>query len=89
MLTECVDKTKMGVSPSEIQALSEQELFRQVCKKAEIGAKLQAVKQAIIEVLAEHKSGVSLPQLPIFLKSKLPFKLDWNQLGFAKCKDLI
>jgi hypothetical protein len=30
-------------------------------KKAEVGAKLNAVKQAIIEVLAEHKGGVSLP----------------------------
>ena len=47
-------------------------------RKAEIGAKLSAVKQAIVEVLAEHKGGVSLPQLPIFLKRKLPFKLDWN-----------
>lgn len=47
-------------------------------KKAEIGAKLQAVKCSILEVLAEHKEGVSLPQLPIFLKRKLPFKLDWN-----------
>ena len=58
-------------------------------RRAEIGAKLQSVKQAIVEVLAEHKGGVSLPQLPIFLKKKLSFKLDWNQLGFAKLKDLI
>lgn len=47
-------------------------------KKAEVGAKLNAVKQSIIEVLAEHKGGVSLPQLPIYLKMKLPFKLDWS-----------
>lgn len=68
---------------------SEEEFIKHLQKKAEIGAKLQAVKQSIIEVLAEHKTGVSLPQLPIFLKKKLPFKLDWNQLGFAKLKDLI
>jgi hypothetical protein len=52
--------------------------MRNLQKKAEIGAKLKAVKQSIIEVLAEHKQGVSLPQLPIYLKRKLPFKLDWN-----------
>ncbi len=90
VLTDCIDKTKL--LESNIQSshlLSDEEIFKQIHKKAEIRAKLNAVKQAIIEVLAEHKGGVSLPQLPIFLKRKLPFKLDWNQLGYAKLKDLI
>ena len=58
--------------------MSEDEILKQIQKRAEISAKLNAVKQAIIEVLAENKRGVSLPQLPIYLKRKLPFKLDWN-----------
>ena len=44
-----------------VAQISEEEMFKQITKKAEIRAKLNAVKQAIIEVLAEHKSGVSLP----------------------------
>jgi hypothetical protein len=39
--------------------------------------------------LAETKQGVSLAQLPQYLKKKLPFQLDLNELGYPKLKDLI
>ena len=32
---------------------------------------------------------MSLAQLPQYLKKKLPFNLDWNELGFPKLKDLL
>lgn len=51
--------------------------------------KLRIVKDALIEVLAESKNGVSLAQLPMQLKKKLPFTLDLNELGFAKLKYLL
>lgn len=47
------------------------------------------VKQALIEILTENKSGMSLAQLPLYLRRKLPFSLDLNELGFPKLKDLI
>ena len=51
------------------------------------------MKEAIIEILAESKTGpktgMSLAQLPQYLKKKLPFNLDWNELGFPKLKDLL
>ena len=58
-------------------------------KKAAIKAKLQIVKNALIEVLAEARMGISLAQLPLYLKRKLPFMLNLNELGFAKLKDLV
>ena len=52
-------------------------------------SKLQQVKQALLEILAESKSGMSLAQLPQNLKKKLVFPLDLNELGFPKLKELI
>mmetsp|Transcript_46072 Transcript_46072/g.33846 ORF Transcript_46072/g.33846 Transcript_46072/m.33846 type:complete len:205 (+) Transcript_46072:1894-2508(+) len=47
------------------------------------------VKDALIEILAESKNGMSLAQLPLYLRKKLTFTLDLNELGFPKLKDLI
>ena len=47
------------------------------------------MKTALIEVLAEHSKGVSLAQLPIYLKKKVDFDYNLNELGFAKLKDLV
>jgi len=59
-------------------------------KKATAQAKLTVVKNALIEILAESKQGMSLAQIPLHLKKKnLPFTLDLNELGFPKLKDLI
>ena len=58
-------------------------------QKASVEAKLNIVKNALIEILAESKTGMSLAQLPLYLKRKLPFVLDLNELGFPKLKDLI
>ena len=58
-------------------------------KNAAIQAKLSVVKNALIEILAESKTGMSLAQLPLYMRRKLPFQLDLNELGFPKLKDLI
>ena len=58
-------------------------------KNAAVAAKLATVKNALIEILAESKTGMSLAQLPLYLRKKLPFALDLNELGFPKLKDLI
>ena len=42
-----------------------------------------------MRILADYRGGVSLAQLPIYLKRNLPFALDLNELGYAKLKDLI
>ena len=58
-------------------------------KNAQVEAKLAIVKDALLEILAESKNGMSLAQLPLYLRKKLPFILDLNELGFPKLKDLI
>lgn len=58
-------------------------------KNATVAAKLNVVKDALLEILAESKTGMSLAQLPLYLRRKLPFVLDLNELGFPKLKDLI
>lgn len=42
-----------------------------------------------MDILAESKTGMSLAQLPLYLRRKLDFVLDLNELGFPKLKDLI
>lgn len=54
-----------------------------------VDSKLHLVKQALIEILSENKQGMSLAQLPLYLRRKLTFSLDLNELGFPKLKDLI
>lgn len=58
-------------------------------KNQQIQQKLKLVKKSLIEVLAESRNGISLAQLPINLQKKLKFKLQLNELGFAKLKDLV
>lgn len=50
---------------------------------------MNTVKNALIEVLCENKNGISLAQLPQYLKRKFSFTLDLNELGYGKLKDLI
>lgn len=47
------------------------------------------IKQVIIEILTENPAGLSLAQLPLHIKYKLPFPLDLNELGFVKLKELL
>lgn len=42
-------------------------------RNAAVQAKLSVVKNALIEILAESKTGMSLAQLPLYLRRKLPF----------------
>ena len=51
--------------------------------------KLNEVKNVILELLKEHRDGISLAQLPIHLKKRISFPLDFNELGFPKLKDLL
>lgn len=58
-------------------------------EKERIKHKLNVVKQAILDLLAEKPSGLPLAQLPQHLKYRLPFALDLNELGFLKLKELL
>ena len=58
-------------------------------QKTKLAQKLSIVKQTILDVLAETRSGVSLAQLPLLVKNKLPFPLDLNEFGFVKLKELL
>jgi hypothetical protein len=78
--TTAVDKHKRSANDS---------LTKDTPRKIAAEAKLNMVKQALIEILTENKSGMSLAQLPLYLRRKLPFSLDLNELGFPKLKDLI
>ena len=58
-------------------------------KKIEINHKIDIIKRALIEILSMNLEGISLAQLPSYLKKKLPFNLNLTELGFTKLKDLI
>ena len=83
MKTQIVWSTQVDKHKTEQDTLEDQQIL--VKRKA----KLEKVKEAIIEILAEQKTGMSLAQLPQYLKKKLPFTLEWNELGFPKLKDLL
>jgi hypothetical protein len=51
--------------------------------------KLITIQKKIIEILKESKEGMSLAQLPLYIRRKLSFPLDISELGFAKLKDLL
>ena len=51
--------------------------------------KLIIIQNKIIEVLRENREGMSLAQLPLYVKRKLMFPLNITELGFAKLKDLL
>lgn len=55
----------------------------------EVQKELSYVKECIIEIMSEHKNGVSLAQLPQYLKRKLNHDLNLARLGYPKLKDLI
>lgn len=73
-------------SAAEIMAMHRKSASRSDQTNA---GKFHATKTAILEVLRENESGISLAQLPLYLKPKLTFPLDLAELGFAKLKDLI
>jgi len=72
---------KHEISSSDSEAVRKQ--------KEKLAYKLNITKQAIIDVLTENPSGLSLAQLPLHLKYKLPFPLDLNELGYVKLKELL
>jgi OST-HTH/LOTUS domain len=81
--TASVDKHKK-------EALEDQRLNRETVAKAQnTESKLLQVRAALVEILHESHQGMSLAQLPLYLRRKLAFTLDLNELGFPKLKDLI
>ena len=51
--------------------------------------KISLIQSKIIEILKESKEGLSLAQLPLFIKRKLNCSVHLGELGFAKLKDLL
>ena len=51
--------------------------------------KISFVQNKIIEILKENKDGLSLAQLPLFIKRKINCSVNLAELGFAKLKDLL
>lgn len=79
-----------AVDKHKREALEDQKLNKENSEKtATLEAKLQLVRAALIEILRENNQGMSLAQLPLYLRKKLPFSLDLNELGFPKLKNLI
>lgn len=57
--------------------------------KTEIQRKMQAIETAVLSILIKTPQGISLAQLPLYLKRALKFPLNIAELGFAKLKDLL
>lgn len=51
--------------------------------------KIQGIKQATLAVLENNDEGVSLAQLPLYIKRLINFPLNVQELGYAKLKDLL
>lgn len=60
-----------------------------IISRSEMLRKLQIIKSTIISLLEKSQDGVSLAQLPLYLKRSLNFPLNISELGFAKLKDLL
>ena len=50
---------------------------------------LKRIKDALIEILAENPKGLSLAQIPQYLRRKLSFSFNLQELGFPKLKNLL
>ena len=51
--------------------------------------KIQVIKHVLLGLLEKAQDGISLAQLPLYLKRSLNFPLIIPELGFAKLKDLL
>ena len=52
-------------------------------------AKIKALQKTTLEILKENPSGVSLAQIPQFLKLKAQFPFNLQELGFPKLKNFL
>lgn len=52
-------------------------------------AKIKALQKTILEILRENPNGVSLAQIPQFLKMKALFPFNLQELGFPKLKNFL
>ncbi|OMJ78944.1 hypothetical protein SteCoe_21115 [Stentor coeruleus] len=57
--------------------------------KNELNKKIQGIKQATLSILEKYSEGVSLAQLPLYIKRSLNFPLNIQELGYPKLKDLL
>ncbi|OMJ91274.1 hypothetical protein SteCoe_6255 [Stentor coeruleus] len=62
-------------------------VFDKKCREDKF--QLFSAKKLIVQALAQCPEGISLAQLPIVIKEKLPANFDLSKLGFAKLKDFI
>jgi hypothetical protein len=51
--------------------------------------KISFIQGKIIEILKENREGLSLAQLPLYIKRKINSSVNLAELGFAKLKDLL
>lgn len=57
--------------------------------ETDASSKIRRIRNAVVTVLNENPRGISLAQLPNYLKREINASLDLNELGFAKLKDLL
>ena len=50
---------------------------------------LKKIKEALIEILAENPNGLSLAQIPQYLRRKITFSFNLQEMGFPKLKNLL
>ena len=50
---------------------------------------LKKIKNGLIELLVEHPEGLSLAQIPQYLRRKLNFSFNLQEMGFPKLKNLL
>jgi hypothetical protein len=60
-----------------------------VGKENDVLEKNRKIQESLVAVLARHRDGVSLAQLPGVINSYIDFHLDLQELGYAKLKDLV
>ncbi len=50
---------------------------------------IEKLKQILIEILKENQQGISLAQIPQFMKQKLKNDFNLQELGFPKLKNFL
>ena len=85
--TLLVKNTQSGILEGKLESLENQgesnpTLMRQL-------QQLNKIKAALIEVLAENPNGLSLAQIPQYLRRKLSFSFNLQDMGFPKLKNLL
>lgn len=70
-------------------SLHDNSSFTQEGNHEKKSVQLAQIKRALYELLLENPGGLSLAQIPQFLRKKLPFSFNLQELGFPKLKNLL